>query len=512
MRSSKALLNSIISVIGQVINIFITFLTRIFFIRCLGEGYLGINGLFTQILSMLSLVELGIGPAIVFSLYKPIAEKNENQIHAIMALYKRIYVSIGMIIGLLGVVLAPFITVFIKGNANIPHLEIIFLLFVINTSISYFFSYKQNLIIADQNKYITVIYHYVSYIILNILQIIVLLKTKNFYLFLVLQITFTFIENFAISKKADKLYPFLKVKCSDKIDSQTMNLIKKNTKAMIYHKIGGVAVNSTDNLIISKFIGLNLVGIYSNYALVINSLITLIGQMFSSITSSIGNFNVDSKNEDKVRLFNILFFVNYIIYGVVSICTFCLVDDFVRLFFGEKLLLERFVVLLIVLKFYLAGMRLSIGTFKDAMGIYWQDRYRPLAEASINLVLSVMLVFKFGIAGIFIGTIISNILANLFVEPYILYKYGFSSTCLIYYKRYICYFLNFLIIGCLVVFISSYINVTNIIMLVLKSIIAFILSLSLILLTFCRTESFQYLKDLMLSIIKKINNKRREKK
>lgn len=280
MRTKKVFLNSLTSVVGQAIVIFVSFVARYYFIQELGRTYLGINGLFTQILAMLSLVELGVGPAIIYSLYKPLAEKNYKDVAVIMKLYKKIYTIIGIVIVALGTLMAPFVHFFIKDDLRDINLSVIFILFVLNTAISYFYSYKQNLIIADQDKYIANINHYLFYFFLNIVQLILIVNTHNYYLFLVVQILITLLENISISIIADKRYPFLKEKCNHQVDQTVLKQIKKNTKAMIVHKIGGVAVDSTDNMIISYLLGIAIVGIYSNYTMVINALLTLIQQFF----------------------------------------------------------------------------------------------------------------------------------------------------------------------------------------------------------------------------------------
>jgi O-antigen/teichoic acid export membrane protein len=238
---------------------------------------------------MLSLVELGIGAAIIFSLYKPLAENNIKKVRALMQLYKKSYNVIGLVIALLGICITPFLSFLIKEVPNVQNLNLIFILFVINSAISYFFAYKRNLIIADQHRYIATIYRYTFYSILNIFQIVFLYITKNYIIFLVLQITSTLLENICIAERADKMYPFLKEKGHEKLDNITMREIKKNTSAMILHKIGGVIVNSTDNILISMKVGIAWTGLYSNYQLIINALNTVIEQFFTAITASIGN-------------------------------------------------------------------------------------------------------------------------------------------------------------------------------------------------------------------------------
>ena len=280
MRTKNSIINLVVALIGQLTGIIISFFARLIFIRLLGSEYLGLNGLFTNILTILSLAELGIGSAIIFSLYKPLAQNNKSVIKSLMNLYKVTYRIIGITIIILGFIFLPFYKYLINDIPQIPYLDLIFLMFVLNTAVSYFFSYKKSLIICDQKRYITIIYKYFYYFLLNFIQIIILLLTKNYLLYLVIQIFFTIIENISLSHKANKLYPYLKEKNIEPLNKDIKKEIKRNISAMMRHKLGGMVVNSTDNILISKFIGLTAVGIYSNYYLIINAFQLIFNKFF----------------------------------------------------------------------------------------------------------------------------------------------------------------------------------------------------------------------------------------
>ena len=277
---------------GQIFSILIGIVTRVFFVRLLAEEYLGLNGLFSSILTALSFVELGIGPAIVYSLYKPLAERDQEQIQALMSLFRKAYILIGIAVAVIGAALTPFLSLIIEDMPeNIPHIEVIYLLFVANTSVSYFFSYKRSLIIADQKQYITTAYHYAFYFVMNILQIIFLYITRNYFAYLILMIAFTLLENIAISMKADRLFPVITEKCTAKLNPTYKKEITTNVKSIILHKIGGIASTAIDNILMGKMFGLIVVGIYSNYLLIISPLNAIGGQIFS-FTASLGNLKV----------------------------------------------------------------------------------------------------------------------------------------------------------------------------------------------------------------------------
>ena len=393
-RSIKSAKNLRYALIGQFFGLIISFVARIFFIKILGEVYLGVNGLFSNILTVLSLAELGIGEAITYSLYEPLAKKDEKKCVMFMQLYKKIYNIIGVIIFILGLMITPFLNFFVAENTEIENLKFIFLLYVINTSASYFFSYKRNLIIADQNRYIVSFYRYIFYFLVNLFQIIFLYITKDFIIYLWIQIIMTLLENIAVSKKADNMYPFLKNKKKVKMNKETKDVIKNNTKAMLMHKIGGVVVCSTDNIIISKFVSLVSVGIYSNYYMITNALNIIFSQIYSSITASIGNLCIMDDSNRQLEVFNQINFLGFWVYSFSSICLLCLLNPFIELWLGDKYLFPMNIVLIIVVNFYTIGMRKAILTYREAAGLFYKDRWKSIFEAVLNLILSIIMSLK----------------------------------------------------------------------------------------------------------------------
>jgi O-antigen/teichoic acid export membrane protein len=374
-RTSNSIRNIKYAVLGQAIGLLVSFISRIFFVRILSAEYLGVNGLFTNILSVLSLAELGVGSSIVYSMYKPLAEKDEYRLKALMGFYKKAYITIGIIIAVLGTALIPFLEFFIKDKPNVPHIQLIYLMFVVNSSISYFFSYKRSLIIADQKRYIATFYRYGFYFLLNIAQIIALVLTKSYILYLGLQIINTFIENIYISRKANELYPFLKGGEAVKMAKDEIDIIVRNVKAMMFHKLGGTVVMGTDNLLISKFVGVIQVGLYSNYLLIIKALNTVFGLAYQSITASIGNLGVIETNEKNKFIFECINLLGFWIYGVASICLINLFNPFIILWLGKEYLFPISIVLIIVINFYLTGTSFAIGE-KDIKGIERKNHFK----------------------------------------------------------------------------------------------------------------------------------------
>lgn len=504
MRTNNSVRNILTSLVGQTLGILTSFVGRTIFINILGTMYLGINGLFSNILSILSLAEMGIGSAIIYSLYKPLAERDYKKINALMTLYAKAYKVIGITIFVLGISISPFLKFIIKDTPDIPNLVFIYILFLMNTVVSYFFSYKRTLIIADQKSYITTVYRYGFYIILNIVQIIVLILTSNFIVFLSTQIIITLTENILISQKADKMYPFLLNKNNDKLDYNSKNEIVKNVKALMCHRIGGVVVSGTDNILISSFVGVEQVGIYSNYFLVVNAINIVVSQIFNAVTASVGNLNVNGSSEKSYDIYQKMLFANFWIAGFCSITLVEVLNLFIELWIGQQYLFNINLLLIIVINFYMALIRKTTLVYKDALGLFWHDRYKSIIEAIINLIVSIILVNKIGIIGIFIGTFISTITTAFWIEPYILYKYGFEKKFSDYLLKFIKYTSIILITTLVTHNICNLFNSTTWIVLVIKILICIVSINGIFLVVFHNDEKLKYFIILLKKCIDKI--------
>ena len=504
-RSEKSIKNLSTAIIGQGVGVVISFVTRIFFLKLLGSEYLGLNGLFVNILSVLSLAELGVGEAITYSLYKPLAKKDITKCQMLMQLYKKVYTIIGLVIIILGLMITPFLSFLIKEMPNVSGINIIFILFVLNTAISYFFSYKRNLIIADQKRYIATIYRYVFYAVLNIIQIVYLAINKDYIGYLIIQIIMTILENVLVSIKADKMYPYLKERKKVSLDKETKAEIIKNTKAMMMHKVGGIVVSSTDNILISKFIGIIEVGIYSNYYLIINALNIVYAQLYSSIVASIGNLCIEGNKEEEYLVFKRIDFLGFWIYSFSSICLASLLNPFIEIWVGSQYLFPFYVVLMITINFYIYGMRKVNLTFKEATGLFYKDRWKAIIEVVVNLIISIILVKKLGVFGVFLGTFISSVTVCVWVEPYILFKYIFNKSLKEYFIYYFKYMLVTVLIGTIIFILNLFVSFKNLVInFLVKSIISVIGSNLLLLLLFYKSDKFQYFYAIFKKYLRKI--------
>ena len=502
-RTKNSIINAITAIAGQGISLVISFITRIVFIQQLGNVYLGVNSLFTNIVGLLSLAELGIGTSINYSLYKPLAERNIPKIKSLMNLYRKVYYIIGITILLIGIAITPFIDFFIKTSESnsIPQLHFIFILFVINSAVSYFYSFKRALIISDQKRYIATIYRYIFFIIMNVVQIIILLLSSDFVLYLILALISTIGENLCVSRKADQMYPYLKEKNIESLDQSDVQEIKKNTIALLFHKIGSSVVNSTDNILISKIIGIVAVGVYSNYQLITNALNIVIAQLFMALTASIGNLGVTEKVDKSEKVLYKVFFLNFWIVCIISTSIYSTVDLLIKAWFGTNMILNETILICIVINFYLYQIRRTVMTYRDAYGLFWYDRYKALIEAIINLIISITLGLKIGLAGILIGTIISTMLTSIWIEPYILFKYGFKQQA----KK---YFLNLLLYTCFTAvecimcrFIIKLMGLSGFLGFLIGVAICILLVSISIAFWFYQTEEFKYFKNMITKII-----------
>lgn len=508
-RTKNTIKNFSVAIMGQVIGLFISFIARIFFIKILGEEYLGLNGLFTNILTVLSLAELGVGEAIIYSLYKPLAEKDTRKCNMIMQLYKKLYIYIGIFILVIGIAITPILPYLIKELPDIKYINYIYILFVINTAISYWFSYKRNLIIADQNRYVATIYRYVFFAILNIVQIFYLVIFKDYIGFLILQIISTLLENILVSNKANKMYPYLKEKEKIKLDKKVKDEIVKNTKAMMMHRVGGTIVTSTDNIILSMLVGLNAVGIYSNYYMVVYALNLFFTQLYNSLIPSVGNFCVNNNDSKKYGLFKKINFLTFYMYSLSCVMLFALYNLFIEIWVGNSLLFPIEIVAVLIINFYLTGMRKSVLCFRDAEGLFDKDKWKSICEAIINIVVSIILGLKFGTIGIFIGTLISSITTCVWVEPFVLYKYSFNKNFLEYLKIYFKQMLWTVIVITIVITINSLVKYSLMIEFIKNGLIAFIIYHFVFFISFRKTDEYKYFYE---EFIKKIVERMKIKK
>lgn len=413
-----------------------SFAARIVFVRHLSAEYLGLNGLFANILTMLSFAEMGIGSAITYSIYHPLAVRDWGQIGAHVRMFRKAYWVIAAVISVTGLAIAPFIPLIVGDVKGVPNVTLIFLLFVANSAAAYAGTSRRALLIADQKRFIATLYRYGFFLVLNLVQIVVLVLTANYLLFLVAQLIFTLLENLAVFRHAGRLYPKLAVTPVVPMASDRRKEIFRNVRALVLHKFGSAVVAGTDSIMISLFVGVVSVGLYSNYLLITSAIGMILAMAFSSITASVGNLGVSASRLKELDTFRALDLAVSWVYSFAAISLLVLMDPFVELWLGPDFVLEPAVSLAVVVNFYVSGVRYSLFVFKEAKGIFWPDRFRPAVEASVNLVASLFLGQLFGIVGVLAGTVLSMLLVCLPWEPIVIFRHGVNERPRVYYQRY----------------------------------------------------------------------------
>lgn len=508
MRIQNSLNNIYIGIITQIIITLLGFLSRKIFLDNLGVEYLGINGLLTNILSMLSLVEGGIGTSIIYNLYKPLADKDIEKITALVQLYKKVYGILAIVIFILSIVMYMFLGTFIKDGTTVPFVGVVYFIFIIKNFVSYLNAHKWSLINADQKGYVIAKYNLIFNVITTIFKIIVLQITKNYILFLLIELAIFIIQNIYNGKIVNDRYPYIKIKKKYRVDDTTRDNLIMNVKAIFLHNIGTYCVFGTDNLLISSFVGLTKVGLYSNYTMIISQLSSLLTPVLNGIGASIGNLIATESKEKSYQIFNITYLINFWIYSFSVIFLYNLLEPFINWWLGEGLLLDKLAFIFILVNFYLTGLRGAINTFKSKAGIFTNDKYVPIIESIINLASSIILVKYFGLAGIFIGTTISTISIPLWTQSKLVYNKVFDKSVLEYFKKYIFYVILTLVTG---IFTTTICNAlvlgSGFMALVLKGIICVVTVNLLYVLIFYKTDEFRYILNIVNPMIAKIKHR-----
>lgn len=504
-RTVMASKNVMFSYFNHIATTILKFICRWAFIRTIGVTYLGVNGLYTNILGVLSLTELGISTAMNYSLYKPVAEGNIEKIKSLMRAYKIAYRIIALVVSVIGLAIVPFLNILIKDAKGLNNKELVlyYLLFLFNTVISYFVSYKYSLNSAEQKGYLISNITTISTILMNIVQIIVLFVFKSFLGYLLVQIVFGVLIKVFNYFYLDHLYPYLKDKNVKPLDQETKKSLFVNIKALMVHKLGQVAVNQTDNLIISSVINVTSVGLISNYTLITGTVDTFLNIIFNNITSSLGNLIATTNKDYQYKIYKIYDFIDFWMYGFSAIAYASLIQAFTSLMWGAEYVVDFKVILLIIINTYIVGQRIPLNNMKVAGGVFNQDRYLPAIQAVLNLGISIILAKQLGLIGVYLGTIISGVIPT-FVRPLIIYKPLFNRKPLEFYILFFKHFLVIVAIGFVNYIITDKI-MTNLNWLTfgISAIITAILPNVILMLIYFRSEEFKYI----LGIVKKLGGR-----
>ncbi|WP_274648603.1 lipopolysaccharide biosynthesis protein [Paenibacillus humicola] len=503
MRVKKASINVLVNLLTFIIGSFPAFFVRKAMLTALGNEILGLSSLYTSIIGLLSIVDLGIGSAIIFSLYKPFAEGRREKVMGYMRYYRNFYFAVGGIILMAGLVLLPFLRLFIRQEVDIADAQMYFLLFLANTLLSYLFSYKLCLIQVAQDGYIVSIATVISKLAIAVLQYLILVHYPNFCLYLWIQIAVNAVYFMVLNLYVKRRFSWMN-STEGSLETEEKRSLSRNIRALFLHKLGGILVLGTDNLVISSYLSLTVVGIYNSYMLVIGSLQGMISYALQGVTASVGNLLATGDEAGAYDAHRRLFFLNFWIVSFATISLYNTLSPFIYLWLGDQQILDPLTINVLLINFYFFLMRGSVERFKEGGGIYHQDRFAPVFEAGINLLASVILVQKIGLAGVFIGTLISNIGVVFWVKPKMVYKYVFKVRLGLYFKMYI----KYLAIG--VIPLAATYLATNSLKhdhsfsaFVANCLINIVLINAIYLLLFWNNKEFAYFKALLLSLLKK---------
>lgn len=505
-RTTNSLKNVSAGILVQLIQMGLGFVSRTVFIWYLSAEYLGVSSLFSSILTMLSLTELGISSAFFFELYKPLAEKNEAQIAIIIRYFRKAYHWIGFLVFGVGLILLPFLHQIIAEPPKtiVEDIRIIYLFYLFESASSYFFSYKISLLSVDQKNYVITRYQIQFYIVATLLQILILVLTQNFLFYLSIQIGRQFFSNWYISRVVDKHYPYLRKFDNKKINPETRINIFINAKASFFTKIGGVLVNSTDNIFISAFVGLTLLGKYSNYVMLLGIVGSLLSLVFNNIQASIANFVVTESLERKREMFKILNFMNFLGFGIVSLGFYFCANDFIRIWVGGNYLISNYVVFAMIVNFFMMGMQNAFWIYKSAHGLFRYGQYIVLFTGLINIVLSYWLGTEYGIFGILIATAIARLVTNFWYDPFIVLKLGLKENPLHYALRFAKYVSILLGLGFLFHYLFGFLQLTAWLQIVVMVLTILTISCLLIFILFRKSEEFKGMLNLLQKVLQQI--------
>ena len=501
-RTINSIWNAITAIVCQFLGVALSFVTKTIFLDLLGDIYNGMLGFFANLVSILSLTELGIGAAIIFALYKPIADKDTARLQSLMAFYKKVYTYIAGIVLAMGLLLLPFIPLLMGGISDTSQIYIYYVIYLLNTVASYLFIYKSALLNADQRNRIVRLVNMGYNVLRNIIEIALLLLTHNFILYLLVQLCCTICNNFTISIIANKLYPWLK-QVAEKLPLAETKKIFSDVKSMVLYKIGGVLLYNTDNLLITILLGLVAVGYYSNYMMFVSLVMTVLELTFSALTGSVGNLNVTESNERSKRIYDLINFVSFWIYTFCAISMFVLLDDVVLLWIGEKRVLGKTVSLALALNLFIIGFLQGTMIFRNTTGLFRKTKFIIIVTAVVNILLSIGFGYIAGIAGIVFATSIARLLTNFWYEPYILHRDIFKVETKGYFIKVIKYIIVAIVACVATYFLASLVYCTGFVGLLYKAIICVVIPNMIFFVVFCRSKEFKELWRRLKAILKK---------
>lgn len=503
-RTKKAIINAFFSIASQLLSIVLSFVLRTAFIKILGDQYTGVSTVFTTILAMLSLSELGFATAIATALYKPLREKNNELICQLMSLYKKVYRLVALTVFVIGMILIPFLRYLVKDVPDIKeNITVIYILYIFKTSISYLMIYKTTILNADQRIYVVKKLEMFCQVIRYLVEILALIIFKEFFVYLCIEVIATVIQNYILTKKAENEYPNAFSLNAPPLPHDTVKSLLKDVKGLSMFKLSGTIGNSIDTMLISSFINTATVTIVGNYTMIKDQVYKLLMQFFSAVIPSIGNLAAEGDANKQEKIFNRIFYISFLMVNFCASSLFVLFEPFMKIWLGEKYVLSNSIAFVIAFDFFLYILLEAIASFRTANGLFVEGQYRPVATALVNVILSIIFIQKFGVFGTILATIIARFTTQWY-DPYLLYKMAFKKKFKSFYLKYLCYVFLF-ISGCMITKISyGVLKIENrIISLIVGMVVCLIIPTTWVLLFTWFTDEFTYVKDMLKNFTRK---------
>lgn len=441
-RTSFAARNSFFGLMGKALTLVTQFIARTAFIYILGRYYLGVNGLYTDILNVLSFAELGFGSAMTFALYGPVARGEEERIVQLLAFYRTVYRAIALVIAAVGLALTPFLQCIVMGAGSLSlfELRLYFLIFLANTVTSYFVTYKYGYLNALQRTYVQTNLETATTVAASVMQIVALFATRSFLVYLLSNTATLVASRVTIALYLNGRYPLLAKKPATRLPREERSSIINEVKGLSVHQFASVAVYATDSIIISAVpaLGIAVVGAVSNYNMIINAVSGILTVVLNGMVAGFGNLATSSSKEHFREVFEEAQFLGFWAYGLCSVCILVLISPFIEIWAGGEYLIDGMSLTLIVLNFYLQGQSSVYNNARIAKGNFNMDKWWALAQALVNLVVSVVCAINFGLVGVYIGTVASRLLLVI-SRPCVTYRFLFGRSPLGYFRDLLVY-------------------------------------------------------------------------
>ena len=516
-RTKNVVLISLTGGASRITDLLFNFILRTIFIYSLGEVYLGLNSVFSTILQVLSLSELGVGSAIIFYMYKPIAEQNIEKVKSFMHFYKKAYQIIGLIIFCIGISLLPVLKYIVNLESEAPiNLYWVYLIYLLNSVVSYLFgSYMRSMLVAMQKQYVDNIINMSMSIVSTVVCAAILIATKNYYFYLCVRIGSSIATNFVVRYLVLKEHPYLRDKNVTKLDAREKKQIFKDVKSIFIFRFSATLSNSLNTIIISTMLGTVIAGYSSNYDLIFTSVTGIISIVINSVSASVGNLNATSDTKTKVKVFRELDLINYFIVTVAFCGLACLSNDFINVWLrNPSYVIPQETVIIKAIHMLLVQTLNVFFVFRESMGLFSYGRYRMFVSGIVSLGLSIFMVKYIGLSGVYLASALSVALITFFEFPKILFKHGFQiSPVKEYFRAILKILLSCSICALCYIIVNVLLPLEGSITLAVfacKVFLVLVISLCCLIVCFCKTSAWRDLENRLSSFVRR--SKTRESK